>query len=154
MTNVTKQRWESFWGATMRGCTIAVAILLAFFAIMAMATSSAEQPAQVMTFSSLLTITLFSLVIAYAQEIFKLSAIPSPAAWVLNFLIVGIAFFFVILRSGTLVVTEASFYIVGMLLYTVVYGVVALANFLIRRFLTPRNKKDTKPQEEYVSRFQ
>ena len=151
MTEKSKRGWNRFKNATMRGCTIAVAVLIAFFVIMAIVTASNGQSEQGMTFSSMLTLTLFSLAIAYAQELFSIGAIPVPARWALNFVVVGIAYFFVVLRSGMMIVTANSFYIVGMLVYAFVYAVIAVISLLIRRF-TKKNKPEAEAPK-YTSRF-
>ena len=151
MTEKTKRGWCRFKNATMRGCTIAVAVLLAFFAVMAIVTAANGQSEQGMTFSSMITLTLFSLAIAYAQELFAVGALPTPARWALNFIVVGIAYFFVVLRSGMLIVTSPSFYVIGMLLYAVAYAVIAGISILVHR-ITKKGAPEAETAE-YTSRF-
>ena len=151
MTDKTKSGWRRLKNATMRGCTIAVAVLIAFFVVMAIVTASNGQSEQGMTFSSMMTLTLFSLAIAYAQEIFAIGALPAPARWALNFIIVGIAYFFVVLRSGMLVVTSSSFYIIGMILYMLVYAAIAGISLLVHR-ITKKGAPETEAAD-YTSRF-
>ena len=146
-----KKALSVFWHATMRGCTLAIAILLIFFIIMSIVTSVSGQSEQGMTFSSMMILTVFALVVSYAMEIFRAKAIPVPAQWAVNFLINGIAYFIVVLRSGMIASTGASFYITGMivyiLLYLVVMGIVLLAKHLI-------HKDEPKVEKvEYTSRF-
>lgn len=153
MTDKAKKRWIRLRNATMRGCTIAVAVLLSFFAIMSIVTASTGQTEQGMTFSSMLTLILFSLTIAYAQELFAITALPSPARWALNFVVIGIAFFFVVLRSGLLVVTASSFYVIGMLIYVLVYAIIAAVCLIVHRLLRRRNPPAPASGSEYTSRF-
>lgn len=145
-----KKNLGVFWNATKRGCTLAVAILIVFFAVMSIVTAAEGTSEQGMTFSSMLTISAFALLISYAKEIFRAEAIPAPARWLLNFITVGIGFFFVILRSGTIANTSGAFYVTGTVIYVLcylaVFGVSALIKTIAKRNASPA-------AEEYVSRF-
>ena len=148
----TKRLLNIFWHATMRGCTIAIAILFLFFAIMSIITVSEGTSTQGMTFSSLLTLTLFALLISYAKEIFRAKSIPTPAQWLINFLIIGIGFFFVILRSGSIASTSGSFYVTGVIMYILVYLVVFGVTMLVKHLCARKQAEGEK--EVYISRFE
>ena len=151
MTPDAKRSLHTFWHATVRGCAIAIAVLFLFLAIMSISSASAERDEHGLTFSSFLTLTGFSLLISYAKEIFRIKALIAPAQWLLNFLVVGIGFFFVILKSGMNATTNGSFYITGVLLYVLVYLAVFGITMLIKLFTT--KKEPNGEPEEYVSRF-
>lgn len=151
MSSKFKNSLNVFWRATMRGCTLAIGILILFFAIMAIATSVTGKSEQGMTFSSLLTLTAFALVISYAKEIFNAEALTVPAQWAVNFLVVGIAYFFVVLRSGMIAPTSGAFYVTGVIAYILVYLVIFGITFLIKRLT--KKPSDAKTEEEYTSRF-
>ncbi|MBQ2719527.1 MAG: hypothetical protein IJF73_05615 [Clostridia bacterium] len=155
MSPKTKRFFSALWHATMLGTTIATAALLLFFTVMKIeaATSGKTEPG--MNFASLLTIVGFSLVVAYARELFRVRSLPSPALWALNFLIIGIAYFIVILRSRQFAFTSAASYVVGIVIYILVYGAIAGGAALIRFLLKKRKKPEapTVKKEEYTSRF-
>ena len=140
------------WRATMRGCTLAIGILVLFFAIMSIITAASGKSEQGMTFSSMMTLILFALVISYAKEFFNASSLPAPAQWALNFFVIGIAYFFVILRSGTIASTSGAFYVTGTVIYILFYLIVMGITLLIKRITS---KKETEKDEpaEYTSRF-
>ena len=133
------------------GILAAFAVLFLFLAIMSISSASAERDEHGLTFSSFLTLTGFSLLISYAKEIFRIKALIAPAQWLLNFLVVGLGFFFVILKSGMNATTNGSFYITGILLYVLVYLAVFGITMLIKLF-TAKKEPSGEP-EEYVSRF-
>ena len=134
----------------MRGCTLAVAVLLVFFLIMSAVSAGTGTTEQGMTFSSLLTISAFELLISYAKEIFRAEAIPVPAQWLLNFITVGIGFFFVILRSGMIANTSGAFYVTGTVIYILCYLIVFGISMLIKAI---KRRGVPRTEEEYVSRF-
>ena len=152
MSPELKKALSVFWHATMRGCTLAIAILFVFFTIMSIATSISGKSEQGMNLSSMMTLTVFALVVSYAKEIFNAKTMPAPAQWAVNFLVVGIAYFVVVLRSGMLAPTSSSFYVTGGILYVLAYLIVMGITLLVKRIM---NKKDpsTVVKEEYVSRF-
>jgi peptidoglycan/LPS O-acetylase OafA/YrhL len=138
--------------AVMRGCTLAVLILFAFFLIMSAVAAGNGTTEQGMTFSSMLTLVLFSLVISFAQEILRAKSLPTPARWAINFVVVGIAYFFVVLRSGILTASGDAFYVVGMLLYAIVYALIAGGTALIHR-LRRKTESEAADKPIYTSRF-
>lgn len=146
-----KNSMRIFWHATMRGCTLAIAILVLFFTIMSIATSITGKSEQSMTFSSMMTLTAFSLVISYAKEIFKANTLPTPAQWAINFLIIGVAYFFVILRSGMLAPNGGSFYITGIVVYILLYLIVFGVTLLVKHLVSKNAPQED--AEEYTSRF-
>ena len=157
MSSKTKSFFSSLWRATMLGATIATAALLVFFLIMTIEAASSGKTEPGMNFGSLLTIVGFSLVVAYARELFRVRSLPAPALWALNFLIIGLAYFFVILRSRQFAFTSAGSYVVGIVIYILLYAVIAGAAALFR-LLCRRKKKasaaaPTPKKEEYTSRF-
>ena len=136
----------------MRGCTLAVAVLLVFFLIMSAVSAGTGTTEQGMTFSSMLTLVLFSLVISFASELFNAKSLPVPAKWVINFAVIGIAYFFVVLRSGLLVASGDAFYVVGMLLYALVYAIIAGIYAIVYRIRHRHDRKDD-GAAGYTSRF-
>ena len=156
MSPKTKNSLRVFWQATQRGCALAIAILFLFFAIMSIITAAEGKNEQGMTFSSMMTLTAFALVISYAKEIFRVRSIPAPAQWLINFFIIGIGFFLVVLRSGMIAPSGDAFYVVGLLLYVVSYLIVFGLSLLIRMILKKKGLLPVSPTEEteeYVSRF-
>ena len=156
MSPKSKKSLSVFWHATMRGCTLAIAVLFVFFAIMSIVTTQAEKDEPGMTFSAMLTLTVFSLLVSYAKEIFRVKTLSLPAQWFINFLIVGAGFFLILLRNGMLAPTGDSYYIVGFFIYTLsylaIFGITCLVK-LIRAKRCLRPNADTENEEEYVSRF-
>ena len=147
-----KNSLSVLWRATTRGCTLAIGILVLFFAIMSIVTAASGKSEQGMTFSSMMTLIFFALVISYAKEIFNASSIPAPAQWALNFFIVGIAYFFVVLRSGTIASTSGAFYVTGVIIYILSYLVIMGVTLLVKHFMAPKlAEKDE--SAEYTSRF-
>ena len=148
---------RSLWRATMLGCTIAVLALLIFFSIMSIEAAVNNKTTPGMNFASLLTIVSFSLTVAYARELFKVTSLPTAVRYTVNFLIVGIAYFFVILRSRQLAFTSAGAYLVGIVLYVVAYALVVALSLLVRALLARRqstaSQKANSDGNDYVSRF-
>lgn len=132
---------EKLWLTTMRGCTIAVAVLLLFFLVTTLSVSYTPG----MNFISFLTLVLFSLVISYSGGIMGLDGVPVVARHLLRFFVVGIAFFFVLL--GT---TRA--YFVGLILYAVAYALCLAVSFLLHRIFQ-KGKDPEKRETPYESRF-
>lgn len=154
MSPKMKHSMSVFWHATMRGCTLAIGVLFLFLTIMAIATSASGKNEQGLTLASMLTLTAFSLVISYAKEVFRAKNIPSPAQWLLNFCIIGLAYFLVILRSGMIANTRTSFYVTGILLYVLVYLLVLGIAMLVKCFTGKKAcGSDAEGEEEYVNRF-
>lgn len=143
------QKKLSFYlGLAMRGCTIAILVIFAFYLVLlALPRSTGYAPAMVL--ADFLTLTLFSLVLSFAAPILSLSGLHPLLRYLLHFSVVGVALFFVLL-----VKTQA--YLVGFLLYAVAYAAATLALFLFRRMTgkkrgasgTARAEKDS-----YQSRF-
>ena len=150
--------FRKLWRATMFGCTIAVLALIVFFIIMTIEASINAKTTPGMNFGSLLTIVLFSLTIAYARELFTITSLPAPVRYTVNFVIVGIAYFFVILRSRQFAFTSAGAYLVGIVIYVLAYALIVGIAFLIRYLLSRKTgkaptKKVTSQEEGYTSRF-
>ena len=152
MTPNFKKALTIAWHATMRGCTLAILILFVFFIIMSAITAAEGTTEQGMTFSSLITLTVFSLVVSYAKEIFGVEALSAPIRWSINFLVVGVAYFFVILRSGLIANTSSSFYVTGLVIYVLVYAAVLGISLFVKR-LTAKTEDQSDTAEEYTSRF-
>ena len=141
-----------------RGSVIAVPVLLFFFTVMSLTASAIGRGEPAMNFSSFLTILLFSYVIAYAQEIFLAASLPAAARWGLHFLIIGVAYFFIILKKRS-EMTGSNGYLVGILLYVFAYAVIAGLSLLLRTLFRPgprskksKNASDTEPPA-YTSMF-
>ena len=143
---------ELFKRGVMRGCTLAVGIILAFFLIMSAVSAGTGTTEQGMTFSSMMTLVLFSLVISFAAEILNAKSLSAPAKWAVNFVVVGLAYFFVVLRSGFLVVTGEAFYVVGILLYAFVYAIIAGTVAIVHRIRHRGEDKDD-GAASYTGRF-
>ena len=143
---------EIFFRGVMRGCTLAVCIILAFFLIMSAVSAAMGTTEQGMNFSSMITLVIFSLVISFAAEILNAKSLTTPAKWAVNFVVVGVAYFFVVLRSSFFVVTGESFYVVGMILYVIVYAAIAGTVALVHRI---RHRHDVKDDgaASYTGRF-
>ena len=92
MNPKSKQFAAKLWKATMRGCTIAVLVLLIFFLIMSLSVSYTPG----MNFTSLITLVAFSLVISYSRGFLELSGVPLVLRHFLRFFVVGVAYFFVL----------------------------------------------------------
>ncbi len=155
MSPKTKSFFSALWRATMLGTTIATAALLLFFLIMTIDASTSGKTEPGMNFASLLTIVGFSLVVAYARELFRVRSLPAPALWALNFLLIGLAYFFVILRSRQFAFTSAGSYVVGIVIYILCYAVIA-GGAVLARLLFNRKKKNAPiptKKDEYTSRF-
>ncbi len=135
--------WVFLGRGFSRGCIIAVLVLLVFFAVMSLSASAAGMRDPAMNFSSLLTILLFSFIIAYAQEIFLAVSLPIAARWGLHFLIIGIAYFFIILKRRSELLPEEG-YLIGFLLYVFAY---ALISGLVLLFRTLRRRKTHKHEK-------
>ena len=147
-----KNSLSTLWRATMRGCTLAIGILVLFFAIMSIVTAASGKSEQGMTFSSMMTLIFFALVVSYAKEIFSASSLPIPAQWALNFFVIGIAYFFVVLRSGMIASTGSAFYVTGIIIYILSYLIIMGISLLVRHLAKPKDaQKDEKA--EYTSRF-
>ena len=139
----------------MLGCTIAVLALIVFFTIMSIDASLNNKTTPGINFGSLMTIVLFSLTIAYARELFRVTSLPLAVRYTVNFVIVGIAYFFVILRSRQLAFTSAGAYLVGIVIYVLAYLLIIGIALLIR-WLTPHKTATSTPSkanEEYTGRF-
>ncbi len=152
-----KSFFSTLWRSTMLGCTIAVAVLLVFFTVMSIEAAVNNKTTPGMNLGSLLTIVLFSLAIAYARELFKLTSLPLPVRYTVNFVIIGIAYFFVILRSRQFAFTSSGAYLVGIIIYVFVYALVVGLSLLVR-FLIGRRKgaaptSTGTESDEYSSRF-
>lgn len=141
MNPKSKQFAAKLWQATMRGCTIAVLVLLIFFLIMSLSVSYTPG----MNFTSLITLVAFSLVISYSRGFLELSGVPLVLRHLLRFFAVGVAYFFVLL--GT---TQA--YLVGFILYAVAYALFLAASLLFHRF-SQKGDDGKRPQAPYESRF-
>ena len=135
-------RWNRFLYATMRGCTIAVAVLLAFFLMMALAVDYTPG----MDFKSLITLIIFSMVISYSKAIFGIELLVPPLRYIFHFLLLGLATFIVLLLT-----TKA--YLIGLLLYSVIYGLIVGGGLLVRRLSGKGEPPAQKREEEYTSRF-
>ena len=147
-----KNSLSVLWRATMRGCTLAIAILVSFFTIMSIVTAASGKSEQGMTFSSMMTLILFALVISYAKEIFNTTSLPVPAQWALNFFVIGIAYFFVVLRSGMIASTSSAFYVTGIIIYILAYLIVMGVTLLIKHLVKPKEAEKDEAAE-YTSRF-
>lgn len=141
MTPKSKRFAASLWQATMRGCTIAVVVLLLFFLIMSLSVSYTPG----MNFISLIVLVGFSLVISYSKGLMGLDGVPVAARHLLRFFVVGIAYFFVLL--GT---TRA--YLIGFILYAVAYVLCLVVSLLLHR-LFEKPKKTEQKDTPYESRF-
>lgn len=130
------------WQATMRGCTIAVVVLLLFFLVMSLSVSYTPG----MNFTSLVTLVCFSLVISYSGVLMGLEAVPIVLRHLLRFFVVGLAYFFVLL--GT---TRA--YLIGFILYAVAYALCLLISLLLRRFFERPEEVEKAKDAPYESRF-
>ncbi len=149
--------FRTLWRATMLGCTIAVLALLIFFTIMSIDAAINSKTTPGMNLGSLLTIVGFSLTVAYARELFKITSLPAPVRYTVNFVIVGIAYFFVILRSRQFAFTSAGAYLVGIVLYVLAYVLMVAISILVR-YLASRHCRVARSaknadKEEYSSRF-
>lgn len=133
---------KRFLYATMRGCTIAVAILFLFFLVMALSVDYTPG----MDFVSLATLVTFSLVISYSHGIFSIEALVPPLRFILHFTLLGIATCIVLALT-----TKA--YFVGLLLYAVIYALTVGVGLLFRRLFKKEKPKDEKREVEYISRF-
>ncbi len=131
-----------FLYATMRGCTIAVAVLFLFFLMMALTVDYTPG----MDFKSLITLVAFSMVISYSHAIFGIEALVPPLRYILHFSLLAIATFIVLL-----ITTKA--YLVGLLLYSVIYGACVGISLLTRRLFGRTRRPTPKEEREYTSRF-
>ena len=131
--------FSAFANATARGCAIAVLAILLFFLIASLSLDYTPG----MNFTAFITLTGFSLVIAYASLFLRVESIPVAARYVLHFALIGAAYFFVLLAT-----TEA--YGIGYLLYVIIYAVYLGVSLLLRARVP---KGDAKEKEAYTSRF-
>lgn len=147
MNQKNKRFLADLYAATVRGCAIAVCALIVFFLVMkivAAVNETAIEPG--MNFGSLMTIIAFALVISYAKELFRVSSLPAAAQWALNFLIIGIAYFFVVLRSSQFAFKTANAYVAGVVIYIFGYAI-AVGIALLIRFLMKRGNKKSSPSK-------
>ncbi len=137
-----------------RGSVISVLVLFLFFAVMSIHAASTGRTEPGINFATLSVILVFSLVIAYAHEIFSITSLPMPARYAVNFIVVGMAFFFVFLRSKQFSLTAGG-YFVGIVVYAFVYAVISLTIYLVGRKKKPVEKEKTKKAEKppYKSMF-
>ena len=138
-----KHPWLSaFWQATLRGSAIAIAVVLLFFLM----TSLTVNYVPAIDIVAFLTLVMFSLVISYSREIFRVRSLSTPFKWLLNFLINAFAFFLVLL------ITTRAF-LMGLIIYTVLYGLIVALSFAVRRLFHKEERVPQKEQETYTSRF-
>ena len=156
MSPKLKESLNVFRQATLRGCALAIAILFVFFAVMSLITASEGKNEQGMTFSSMMTLTAFALLISYAKEIFRAGSIPTPAQWLINFFVVGMGFFLVVLRSGMIAPSGDAFYVVAILFYVISYLAIFGLSLLVKLILKKSGiaTPEAPATEEYVNRFE
>ena len=143
MQKSTHTQKEKIWYATMRGCTIAVLLLLFFFHFTALAADFTPG----IDLKTLIALLLFSLVLSYAQYIFAIRSIPVAARWIFHFFLVAFALFLVLLAT-------TRTFLVGYILYAAVYAVFAVCSLLCRRRAAHKPRPaDTKKTTVYTSRF-
>lgn len=142
MNPKSKQFAAKLWQATMRGCTIAVTVLLLFFLVMSLSVSYTPG----MNFISLITLVCFSLVISYSKGLMGLEGVPVALRHLLRFFVVGIAYFFVLF--GT---TKA--YLIGFILYAVAYALCLAVSLLLHRFFGKTEGTEKQKDSPYESRF-
>ena len=142
MNPKAKEFASKLWRATMRGCTIAIAVLLLSFLIMSLSVDYTPG----MNFTSLITLVCFSLAISYSGGIMELQAVPLTLRHLLRFFTLGLAYFFVLL-----ITTRA--YLIGFILYAVIYTLCLLISLLMHRLLGKRKEADTPKAAPYESRF-
>ena len=130
--------------ATMRGCTLAVGAILAFFFIASVAVDYTPG----MNLTSFITFLIFSLVISYSRGILRIGTLPTPVRRLIHFVLIGIAYFFVLL-----VTTKA--YGIGYVIYAVIYALLFGISALVKHFLFRESAPAIEPQEipAYKSRF-
>lgn len=141
MSKSTSSRRDLLARAAMRGCTIAVFLLLFFFIF----TQLAADFTPAIDLKTFLVFLAFSQVISYAQFIFSAEAIPPVARLIVHFFLLAFAFFLVLLAT-------TRTFLVGYILYALTYALALLLSLIHRR----RSRKTPPPKkadEPYTSRF-
>ncbi len=138
-----------------RGSVISVLVLFLFFAVMSIHAAATGRTEPGINFATLSVIIAFSLIVSYAHEIFSVTSLPMPGRYAVNFIIVGLAFFFVFLRSKQFSLTSGG-YFVGIVVYAFAYALIALAVYLVGRKKRPAKKALPKKEEKpaYKSMFE
>ena len=141
MSKNNTARREAFWYATMRGCTIAIALLLFFFLV----TSLFANFTPGIDFKTLVTLLAFSLVISYSGYIFGIQSIPPVARRIFHFFLLAFAFFLVLLAT-------TRTFLVGYILFGIIYVLFTVVTHLLRK-RKDRKQAPPKVQAQYTSRF-
>ncbi len=152
--NKTETYLSFFKRGFARGCVISVLVLFLFFAVMSIHAASTGRTEPGINFATLSVIIAFSLIVSYAHEIFSITSLPMPGRYAVNFIVVGLAFFFVFLRSKQFSLTAGG-YFVGIVVYSFVYAVISLTVYLVGRKKKPAVKAKAKKEEKssYKSMF-
>ncbi len=126
---------------TVRGCAISVLLQLGFFLF----GQFIEDFLPGMTLRSFMILVLFSLFISYAHEILSVPCWSMVLRHLVHFLTLAVGCFFLMLST-----TRA--YLIGLLLYSLLYAAITGISLLIRRL---RRSPDgsTSQKTEYTSRF-
>lgn len=137
-----------------RGCVISVLVLFLFFTVMSIHAAATGRTEPGINFATLSVIIAFSLIVSYAHEIFSVTSLPMPGRYAVNFIVVGLAFFFVFLRSKQFSLTAGG-YFVGIVVYAFVYAVISLIVYLVARKKKATVKVSVKKEQKpaYKSMF-
>lgn len=136
-----------------RGCVISVLVLFLFFAVMSIHAAATGRTEPGINFATLSVIIVFSLIVSYAHEIFSVTSLPMPGRYAVNFIIVGLAFFFVFLRSKQFSLSAGG-YFVGIVLYAFIYALISLIVYLVGRKKKPTEKTKLKTKKEEKNAYQ
>ena len=139
--STTLRFFSRLYKTTVRACAIAVLLQLGFFLVGLLI----EDFVPGMTLRSFMILVLFSLFISYAHEILSVPSWSMTLRRLVHFLTLAVGCFFLMLST-----TKA--YLIGLLLYSLLYAVITGVSLLIRR-LRPLPADSTSQKTEYTSRF-
>ncbi len=135
-------------------CSICVIFTLALFAFNALMHKTGNFGVSFKQYAILL---LFSVIIAYANDLFKLKNLAFFARLLLHFFVLAIAFYVVFLLAGMIRLESTANFFMAFLLYTIFYAVFFGIVLLIKKCFYPKKEdkkaKNTSEKKPYQNMF-
>ena len=135
---------KTFYRILTQGCVICTAITVAFCLFIKCCHTLSEAA---MTLTQYLIILLFSLLVAGANQLFRLPVLPLFAKLLIHCAALCLAFCAVFIGFSKITVTSPSVVFAVIFIFIFVYAVIAGAVFGIRRLC--RRKQTSDPEKPY-----
>ena len=127
----------------VNACAFGTLISL-LFCLFIKATDTLSKPA--MSISQYLIILLFGLFIACSNLLFHLKSIPKPLVYLIHYLALLVSFYVIFILISQAKFPTSGQLFVGLVLFSLSYGVVLFFSWAIRRILFKRNPSFTQKE--------